>query len=354
MIRFFLFFVFSFCFLNKSYSAPSDSLNILFIGNSYTHMNVMPKIFEKLCKDKSKPVYVQMNTRSGASFAVHYTRSDMFDAIRSRKWDYVVLQGFSREFANGYDKIDKETLPYLNSIVDSVKLYSPCSNVLFYLTWGYKNGYQEIPEIDTYNKMASTIINGYNYVSTCYDFPVVPVGIVWKNVREKYPEINLYDADEQHPNKNGSYLSACTFFTAIFRETPLGAVTSTIDGKTAQIIQREAGNYVLSNLQNLGLDKNYFNILSERTNTGKYKVTLTANFSNIATYQWDLGNGVTKNDKNITYYFKNPGKYRIKLTVNDVCGQRVYTRIVKFEAPPKPTAKKTSKPSKKPKIERKY
>jgi hypothetical protein len=346
-----LLFILSFFF--NAFSASSDSLNILFIGNSYTHMNVMPKIFEKLCKDKGKPVYVQMNTRAGASFSVHVTRTDMFEAIRSRKWDYVILQGYSREFALGYDKVDKETLPYLNSIVDSVKSYNPCTNVLFYLTWGYKNGYSEIPEIDTYDEMASNIINGYTYVSTCYDFPIVPVGIVWKNVRTKFPDINLYDADEQHPNKNGSYLSACTFYAAIFKESPEGAITSTIDGKTAAIIQREAGNYVLSNLESLGLNKNYFQILSERTNTGKFKLMLNANYSHLATYRWDLGNGVVKTDKNVVYYYKNPGKYKVKLIVNDLCGERVYTRTVKFDAIPKPLSKKNSKPSKKGKVQRK-
>jgi len=313
----------------------------------------MPKIFEKLCKDKGKPVYVQMNTRAGASFSVHVTRVDMFEAIRSRKWDYVILQGYSREFAAGFDKIDKETLPYLNSIVDSVNINNPCASVLFYLTWGYKNGHLEMPEIDTFEKMATNIINGYCYISSCYDFPIVPVGIVWKNIRLKYPEIDLYDADEQHPNKNGSYLSACTFYASIFKESPEGAVTSTIDGKTALIIQKEAANYVLSNLEFLNLNRNYFNILSERTNTGKYKLMLNANYSHLATYRWELGNGVIKTDKNVIYFYKTPGKYKVRLTVNDMCGQRVYTRIVKFEAPPKPVVKKDSKPTKKGKVKRK-
>jgi hypothetical protein len=172
-------------------------------------------------------------------------------------------------------------------------------------------------------------------------------------VRTKFPDINLYDADEQHPNKNGSYLSACTFYAAIFKESPEGAITSTIDGKTAAIIQREAGNYVLSNLESLGLNKNYFQILSERTNTGKFKLMLNANYSHLATYRWDLGNGVVKTDKNVVYYYKNPGKYKVKLIVNDLCGERVYTRTVKFDAIPKPLSKKNSKPSKKGKVQRK-
>lgn len=334
-------------------AATTDSLSILFIGNSYTHMNVMPKIFEKLCKDRDKPIYIEMNTRSGASFNVHTTRDDMYEAIRSRKWDYVVLQGFSRELSLGYDKIDKETLPYLNRIVDSVKANNACTNMLFYLTWGYKNGYSEMLENNTYEKMATNIINGYCYLGTCYDVPIVPVGVVWKNIREKYPDINLYSEDDAHPNKNGSYLAACTFYAAVFRESIEGAVTSTIDSKSATIIQKEASSYVLSNLNQFGLNKNYFEIIEERTPQGKYKVSLKANYSNLAKITWNLGNGTIKHDKELVYFYKKPGKYIVSLTVEEDCGIRNYTKKIKYTAPLKPIKRSKSKPSRKSEVKRK-
>ena len=337
----------------SSIAASTDSLSILFIGNSYTHMNVMPKIFEKLCKDRNKPIYVEMNTKAGASFNDHITRDDMYEAIRSRKWDYVVLQGFSRELSLGYDKIDKETLPYLNRIVDSVKANNNCTNILFYLTWGYKNGYSAMQENNTFDKMAANIIEGYCYLGSCYDIPIVPVGIVWKNVRAKYPEINLYSEDDAHPNKNGSYLAACTFYTAVFRESIVGAITATIDAKTATIIQKEASNYVLTNLNQLGLDKNFFEIIEERTSQGKYKLSLKAKYSNLAKITWNLGNGIIKHEKETVYYYKKPGKYKVSLTVEEECGVRNYTKRIKYTAPLKPVGKAKSKPSKKSDVKRK-
>lgn len=340
-----------FCFLLtirfSLLAISSDSLKILFIGNSYTHMNNMPKIFERICKEKQKPVLVQMNTMAGASFKVHFSRNDMFDAIRSKKWDYVVLQGYSRELSLSYDKIDQETVPPLSKIVDSVKYYNPCSNILFYMTWGYKNGYKESLENDTYEKMTSNISNGYRYVASCYDFPIVPVGLVWSKVRAKYPNINLYDEDEAHPNKNGSYLSACTFFCSIFKESVEGVITGTIDSKVASSIQKEASSFVLSNLKEIGLDRSYFDVQSQRTNTGKYKLVVKASYSNTATYSWDLGNGEIKNERQFEYYYNKPGTYRIKLTVNESCGSRVFTRTIKFVAPSKPLKYPKSKPTKK-------
>jgi hypothetical protein len=331
----------------NAFAITSDSLKILFIGNSYTHMNNMPKIFERICKERQKRVIVQMNTQSGASFKVHYSRNDMFEAIKSKKWDYIVLQGYSRELSVSYDKIDQETVPPLSKIIDSIRLYNPCSNILFYMTWGYKNGFNEALENDTYEKMTFNISNGYRYIASCYDFPIVPVGLVWAKVRAKYPTINLYDADEAHPNKNGSYLSACTFYCSIFRESVEGVITGTIDSKVAASIQKEASSFVLNNLTEIGLDRNYFEIESQRTNSGKYKLTVKASFSNTATYTWDLGNGEIKNEPKFEYYYKKPGIYRIKLSVNDFCGSRVYTRTVKYVAPPKPLKYPKSKPTKK-------
>jgi len=328
------------------FSATKDSLNILFIGNSYTHMNSMPKIFDKLCKSKGKTVHVEMNTKSGASFQVHAAREDLFVSIRSRKWDYVILQGFSREFSLNYDDIDKETIPYLSKIIDSIDYHNPCSTKLFYLTWGYRDGYKENSLNDTYDKMAVNIINGYKYISSCFDYAIVPVGQVWKNFRSKYPDINLYDQDNAHPNKNGSYLSACTFYSSIFRESSEGAITSTIDYKIASKIQKTASEFVLANLNDLQLDRNFYEINSEVTKSGKYKVTLKAVYSNSAKYTWDLGNGDKKEGKEIVYYYKKPGKYKVSLVVDDYCGTRNFMKTIRFEAPKKPSKNTTSKPKK--------
>lgn len=336
-----------------SYANSSDSLKVLFIGNSYTHMNSMPKIFERICKEKKKPVFVQMNTMAGASFQVHFSRNDMFEVIKSKKWDYIVLQGYSRELSHSYDKIDQETLPPLSKIIDTVNVYNPCTNILFYMTWGYKNGFKESLENDTYEKMTYNISNGYRYIASCYDFPVVPVGLVWSKVRSKYPDINLYDEDEAHPNKNGSYLSACTFYCSIFKESVEGVYTGTVDSKIATAIQKEASDYVLTNLKELGLDRNYFFVKAQRTSSGKYKLSLNASYSNTASYSWDLGNGVIKNDRQLEYYYKKAGTYKVKLVVTESCGTRVFTRTIKYETPSKPINYKNSKPSKKSTAKRK-
>src|SRR5690606_15913872 len=73
--------------------------NILFIGNSYTHMNKMPALFDKIAEAKGVKMHVEMNALSNHSFKMHSLRPELYTKLRERKWDYVVLQGFSRELS---------------------------------------------------------------------------------------------------------------------------------------------------------------------------------------------------------------------------------------------------------------
>ena len=49
---------------------------------------------------------------------------------------------------------------------------------------------------------------------------VAPVGEAWKQLKTESPAINLYDTDNYHQNKTGSFLVASTFYNMIF-EAPI-------------------------------------------------------------------------------------------------------------------------------------
>ena len=346
-------FLFLFSFSLKAQISKTDSLSILFIGNSFTHMNDMPSIFNKLAIAKGKTVHVEKNTQAGASFHVHTTRLDMFEKIKSRKWDFVVLQAFSREFSHPREYIDTASLPYFTQILDSIKKNHSCTNLLLYNTWGYKNGFLEREEINTYEKMQDSISSGYKYVSEKYNIPIVPVGMVWKYVREANPALNLYVEDEAHPNKLGSYLSACTFYASIFDESPEGALTSTISNDNATIIQKAAAAVVLPNYNLYNLDLNTASVKYFRSKDVEYIVECKSNFPSALKITWEFGNGKSSNEANVIYAYPKAGKYTIKLTVEDVCGIRTIYKKVVFEAPKKPKKPSKSLPVKDSKSKKK-
>jgi len=350
--RFFKLMVSFFCGTSAIAQTP-ESMSILFIGNSYTHMNSMPFIFDKIAKAKGKSVNVEMSTHSGFSFKQHSERADMYEAIASRKWDYVVLQGFSREFTHPVAYLDSATIPYLTGIIDTIRANNACTNILFYMTWGYKDGYGLNEDVDTYEKMSDTIANGYHYISDYFNIPIVPVGRVWKKVRTEYPDVNLYDADLAHPSKSGSYLSACTFFASIYRESPEGIYTNTIGAQNAQIIQRVAAAYVLPKLNEFKLDSNIWDVQYSRTANGDFIANLWANFPAATKVEWNLGDGMKTTEPILKHIYKKPGRYLVKLSVEDSCGIRNFQKEIVFESPKAPEPVPVIKPKKKAAVKKK-
>lgn len=132
----------------------ATTTNVLFIGNSYTHMNNMPKIFEKIARSKGKDVYADSIAVSGSTLKAHAGRESTYKKLKTRKWDYVVIQGFSLELAQDPDTIRKNTIPYVQQILDSLFKTSPCANVYFYMTWGYRYGFPEEERFNTNEKNA--------------------------------------------------------------------------------------------------------------------------------------------------------------------------------------------------------
>ncbi len=318
-------------------------MNILFIGNSYTHMNKMPELVQKMAESKGYRVNVEMDAKSGHSFKMHTERPELFEHIKQKKWDYVVLQGFSRELSYSPGYIDTASIPYFNKIVDSIYTNNPCTNILLYMTWGYKEGFADRPEVDTYEKMSDSIRKGYQYLSAIYNLPIVPVGDVYRLIRKK-TNINLYAEDMQHPTKDGSYVIASTFYSAIFKTSPLNAYNKTIDSKNAEIIQNTAYDYVIKNLDVYKLKQNTLKVKYERTANGEYLVHCDANYPNACSVKWSFGDGAHSVEKTISHKYKKAGTYYVILEVDDVCGVRKIRRKVTFVEPPSPTKNKKSKP----------
>lgn len=329
-------------FCGSAAHAAEEPTKVLFIGNSYTHMNKMPKLFEKLAKSQGNDIVVEMSARSSHTFEMHSKREEMFEAIRSQKWDYIVLQGFSREMTFEEPYIDSASTPYFEHIIDSIYTNNPCTNVLLYMTWGYKTGHSMREEIDTYDKMTERVTQGYKYFSEKYDIPIAPVGHVWREIRNS-SEINLYQPDEQHPTYQGSYLAACTFYASIFRDSPIGGFSGGIDDRDAELIQRTAYNYISENIDWLKLDRKYAIVRAHEVTGQDYLIDVKAIYPGASSVLWSFGDGETSDQLNGTHRYRKHGVYNVELFIEDVCGPRKYYKTVTFKKQRRPTKKKKSK-----------
>ncbi len=330
-----------FILLGGKVLAAEPPLNILFIGNSFTHMNSMPKMFDRIATSNKQKVHVEMSAKSNHTFKMHCERPEMFDKIKSRKWDYVIIQGFSRELIDDYSYIDTACIPYFNEIVDSIYISNPCTSILLYETWGYKNGLNDSTHVMTFDAMTDFIERGYKYLSELYNIPIVPVGKVWQDVTNKHKGINLYAEDLAHPSQYGSYLVACSFYTAIFKKSADDSFTDGLDPVKIKAIHASAYNYILTNIDMYKLKMNSMFVSSEKLKNGNLKVRCKEYFRDADSIRWDFGDGKFSNYHSLSHVYTKEGTYLIKLTVFDKCGVRVLFKeetLKKVKVPPKTTS----------------
>jgi hypothetical protein len=74
-----------------------------------------------------------------------------------------------------------------------------------YETWGYKNGFAERNDTDSFDEMAMKIENGARYIADTFDLAIVPVGMVWREIVNKHPEIKYENVKAIYNLRNVFY-----------------------------------------------------------------------------------------------------------------------------------------------------
>jgi Putative metal-binding motif/Secretion system C-terminal sorting domain/Fibronectin type III domain/SprB repeat len=224
----FLLCVFFFLFFSLSIAKAQQPKSVLFVGNSYTFFNKMPLMVQKIAASKGYSLKITSRVGNAYSYKKHLADSVFYKTIKQENFDRVVLQEW--HVLSGYpsDLFATESLPYAKSIVTIIKEHQPCAQLLLSMPWGKKTGNNVDCQSDyaqcTYEGLFQRTKNNFNTLHDSLALPVSPVGVIWDQVRGQFPWINLYDVeDNHHPSLEGSYLTACVHFAALFHESPIGA-----------------------------------------------------------------------------------------------------------------------------------
>lgn len=213
-----------FTILSCSNSTESDSLKVLFIGNSYTYYNSSPELLKALVRERfpEKPIEVQLISQGGMTLKRHWKEGRAIEAIKSNDWDYVILQEQSKL---GMGLIIDNDI-YFGQTDDfyeyATKFDAEIKNIgaktAFFMTWSVKQRPEE-QKILTY---------AYSTIAKELNAKLIPIGLVWDKVRSQ-TSFDLYDFDGSHPSAYGSYLVATSIFSSLLEESPLG-LSGTITG----------------------------------------------------------------------------------------------------------------------------
>jgi len=209
-----IFFVFP---LRLDSAGNARSLRVLFIGNSYTYVNNLPEIFRKLALAGNQgDVETRMIAPGGWRLKDHWEKGEAPKALLDGKWDIVVLQEQStlgvNYYVDGMVRIggDQVFRPFAERWASEIRRAG--ATPMLFLTWARKATPEDQAALS------------YAYMNAAKEFEakVAPVGIVWERLREQQPSLELFYGDGSHPSPAGTYLAACTFYAAVFHQSPVG------------------------------------------------------------------------------------------------------------------------------------
>lgn len=183
-----------------------DPMRVLFVGNSYTAYFAMPEQVQAMCDHAGIPAEIEMVTAGGKSWRWHLEEGRAPQRIADGDWDVVVLQNHSRaalDMPGEFDAFGRQLIQLIRA---------NGARPMLYLTWAR----QHLPEDQ------ATITGKYAALASDHDAEVAPVGVAWKAWLEASPDVPLHRADRSHPNRAGSYLTACVFFAALTGQSPEG------------------------------------------------------------------------------------------------------------------------------------
>ena len=119
-----------------------NSMRTLFIGNSHTYFNDMPKIFKDICAENGIDMQVTMLTKGGMGLDYHAENEQTRFNILFGDYDFVIIQHVAHPMGEFEDmekakKINKE----LSSLISLIP-FSSSSFVFFLFSFSsFKNNF---------------------------------------------------------------------------------------------------------------------------------------------------------------------------------------------------------------------
>lgn len=317
-------------FLALSIQSGAQTVNVCFIGNSYTGYNNLPNLFNQLALSAGEDVYVDGNPIGGYSLSQHLENPTTIELIKQGIWNFVILQEYSIRPVIPYYR-DNFTYPAADSLNKLIHINNTCVTTTFYMTWGRKYGGMWCigqycsPDFVDYFHMQDSLEAAYMTMAYENQAFCAPVGISWSNSIANGDPIELYTSDGSHPTLAGSYLAACTFYATIFNKSPVGiSYTAGLSALDAAYLQQIAAYTVLTNpiqwnIMHPDPVEAYFTYELEEFHAQFWNESVTA-----TEFYWNFGDtasGVHNTSVHInpSHDFTGPGTFVVTLEANHLC-----------------------------------
>jgi hypothetical protein len=194
--------------INKCFSQNlKDTLNVLFVGNSYTYFNNLPHIVSIISDSTKTKLLTKKSVGPGARLSEHWKSKNNLrtrELIENGKFDIVILQEQSMAPFIQPDSF----YTYGRLLCDFIKRNK--AKPYLFLTWAR----EKVPQYQ------ENLNKAYTQLSKMSDTHLVPVGPAWELAKTLRPGIELFINDGSHPSELGTFLTACVFVKILTGETP--------------------------------------------------------------------------------------------------------------------------------------
>jgi hypothetical protein len=211
--------------LSTPVSAQSrDTLDVLFIGNSYVYYNNLADQLADMSEalETGPLIRTRHHLHGGYSLLRHLEDGHLPDVVGGgapdgAPWDVVVVQEHSRlgvPYADEQSGRLGNDSGFRAGLAGVMALVRPTgARVVLYQTWAK----------EAWPGQTRPLAEAYERAARDYGVEVAPVGRVWALVRDELPGVDLFHPDGSHPSPAGSYLAAVVFYATLTGRSPVGA-----------------------------------------------------------------------------------------------------------------------------------
>ena len=235
--------------VSKVAGAPDKKVSVLFLGNSYTYFNDLPKMLADIASgdaDSHVQYEIQSVTKAGGTLQALWDEGDGLKALQARKWDYVVLQEQS------FWAVLPENVEGTAAAAQkwNAEIAKAGAKPLIFVTWARQ------PDSFWYTDSRYNFLHNPKYMQQKFDdasaalakelgAQTVPVGDAWAALTNKDRKWPLYREDSHHPTVAGSYLAALVFYKTISGRSPETStfVPQGVNADSAAILRKTAATF---------------------------------------------------------------------------------------------------------------
>jgi hypothetical protein len=205
--------------------AQPRHLRVLFVGNSLTATNDLPSAVAAIARGVGHTaIDVRIVAPGGYALEDHWANGPALDALRSGRFDVVVLQQGPSSLPDSRVNLIEWTKRW----ADEARAHGTRPAVL--TVW---------PERERFSVFADVVRN-YRDAARGAGALLLPAGQAWRNAFRRRASIGLYGPDAFHPSRLGTYLAALVAYTGLTGELPralpaAGGVEPT--GRTALVLR---------------------------------------------------------------------------------------------------------------------